>query len=151
MDKASILGETINYLKQLQEQVKTLEEEAKKKPIESVVVVKKLELNIDSKDPFSDENSRGPYDEPLPEIEARVREKSVFIRIHCEKRKGIVEKTVAVIEKLHLSITNSSVMSFGSSVLDITIVAQVISLPLSYLFLLFCMLLRCPCDVGKTC
>ena len=128
MDKASILGETINYLKQLQEQVKTLEEEAKKKPIESVVVVKKLELNIDSKDPFSDENSRGPYDEPLPEIEARVREKSVFIRIHCEKRRGVVEKTVAVIEKLHLSITNSSVMSFGSSVLDITVVAQVLSL-----------------------
>lgn len=138
MDKASVLGDAINYVKQLQEQVKTLEEQANKtKSVESVVYVRKCELNSDQFDDFSSENNfsgggggggsssgGAHYEEPLPEIEARSCEKNVLIRIHCEKRKGIVEKTVAEIEKLHLSVVNSSVISFGSSVLDITIIAQ---------------------------
>lgn len=122
MDKASVLGDAIKYLKQLQEKVKLLEEQTRRKDIESVVFIKKSQV-------FADENNNTSKerDEPLPEIEARFCDKNVLIRIHCEKKKDVIEKTIAEIEKLHLTILNSSVMSFGSLALDITIIAQVIS------------------------
>lgn len=132
MDKASVLGDAIKYLKQLQDKVKNLEEQInRKRTMESVVYVKKYELCAhDDNYSSSNENISGAgesiINEPLPEIEARLSEKNVLIRIHCEKRKGILDKTLTEIEKLdHLSVTNSSVMSFGSSVLDITIIAEV--------------------------
>ncbi|CAI9765412.1 unnamed protein product [Fraxinus pennsylvanica] len=122
MDKASILGDAIKYMKELQDRVRTLEEQSmKKKSMESVVFVKKYEIYTNNEKSPSNENF---IDEPLPEIEARFSEKDVLIRIHCEKRKGIFEKTVTEIEKLHLSVVNSSAMTFGDSVLDITIIAK---------------------------
>lgn len=126
MDKASVLGDAIKYLKQMQEKVKTLEEQTRKKNIESVVFVRKSQLLVDGDNSTSNENlSSDPLDEHLPEIEARFCDKNVLIRIHCEKRKGVLEKSVTEIEKLHLTVINSSVMTFGSSALDITIIAQV--------------------------
>lgn len=113
MDKASVLGDTIKYVKQSQEKIKILEEQNRKKTMESVVFVKKSEL-------FSE----AVFDEPLPEIEARLCEKNVLIRLHCEKQDGILEKILAQIAKFHLTIINSSVLTFGSSALDITIIAQ---------------------------
>ncbi|XP_031276893.1 transcription factor bHLH25-like [Pistacia vera] len=125
MDKASVLGDAIKYLKQLQEKVKTLEEQTMKKSMESVVFVKKSHLFSEGDNSSSDYNSpTGHFNEPLPEIEARFCDKNVLIRVHCEKRKGVFEKTVAEIEKLHLTVINSSVMTFGTSALDITIIAQ---------------------------
>ncbi|KAL0559801.1 hypothetical protein IC582_000178 [Cucumis melo] len=118
MDKASVLGDAIKYLKQLQEKVKILEEQTRRKDIESVVFVKKSHVFADGNDTSKEE------DEPLPEIEARFCDKNVLIRIHCEKKKDVIERTVAEIEKLHLIIVNSSVMSFGSLAFDITIIAQ---------------------------
>lgn len=129
MDKASILGDAIKYMKELQDRVKTLEEQSrKKKSMESVVFVKKYELCADGESSSSEENFSGsPIDEPLPEIEARFSDKEVLIRVHCERKKGILDKIVAEIEKLHLTVVNSSAMSFGDSAIDITIIAQVLS------------------------
>ncbi|KDP35918.1 hypothetical protein JCGZ_09890 [Jatropha curcas] len=126
MDKASVLGDAIKYLKQLQERVKTLEEQTKRKTMESVVIVKKSQLLFCEDDSSSSDESfsKGPFDETLPEIEARICDKHVLIRIHCEIRKGVLEKTIAEVEKLHLNIINSSVLTFGSSALDVTIIAQ---------------------------
>ena len=127
MDKASVLGDAIKYMKQLQEKVKTLEEQTRKENMESVVFVKKIRLCADSGNSSSDGNfSSVPFNEPLPEIEARFCDKNVLIRIHCEKRKGILEKTIAEMEKLHLTVANSSCLTFGNSVLDVTIIAKVL-------------------------
>ncbi|CAJ1961414.1 unnamed protein product [Sphenostylis stenocarpa] len=124
MDKASVLGEAIKYLKQMQEKVIALEEEQnRKRTVESVVTVKKSQLSDDAEDSSTSETG-GTLDEALPEIEARFCERNVLIRIHCEKNQGIIEKTISEIEKLHLKVTNSSAMSFGSFILDITIIAQ---------------------------
>ncbi|CAL0334367.1 unnamed protein product [Lupinus luteus] len=120
MDKASVLGDAIKYLKQMQEKVSSLEEEQnRKKTIESVVFVKKSILSNSD-----DLDTGGSFDEALPEIEARVWERNVLIRVHCEKKKGVIEKTISEIEKLHLKVINTSALAFGSFVLDITIIAQ---------------------------
>ncbi|XP_038681403.1 transcription factor bHLH25-like isoform X2 [Tripterygium wilfordii] len=124
-DKASVLGDAIKYLKQLQERVKVLEDQTRKKTMESVVFVKRSQIFCEDENSSSDANiPSGPLDEPLLELEARFCEKNVLIRIHCEKRKGILEKTVAEIEKLSLTVINSSVMTFGTSTLDVTLIAQ---------------------------
>lgn len=136
MDKASVLGDAIKYLKQLQEKVKSLEEEqAKTKSVESVMIVKKCQVVFGDNhdDECEDHNDHcntcsSDSDEqvqPLPEIEARLFERSVLIRIHCEKSKGVLDKAIALIETLHLTITNSSALTFGTCALDITIIAQV--------------------------
>ncbi|KAL2342019.1 hypothetical protein Fmac_009959 [Flemingia macrophylla] len=124
MDKASVLGEAIKYLKQMQDKVSVLEEEQnRKRTVESVVIVKKSQLSSDAEDSSSSETG-GTFDEELPEIEARICERNVLIRIHCEKNKGVIEKTISEIEKLHLKVINSSAMTFGSFIIDITIIAQ---------------------------
>lgn len=125
MDKASVLGDAIKYMKQLQERVKALEEKAKKTTVESVVFVKKYEVSGGDGTGDRDSSNGAAVREPLPEIEARFCDKDVLISIHCEKRKGVLEKIVAEIEKLHLSVVNSSAMTFGDSSLSITIIAQV--------------------------
>ncbi|CAL5213530.1 unnamed protein product [Lathyrus oleraceus] len=123
MDKVTVLGDAIKYLKKLQEKVKALEEERNmKKNVEYVVVVKKSQLSNDVEK--SSAESGSPFDEELPEIEARFCDRNVLIRIHCEKSKGAVEKTIHEIEKLHLKVINSCVMAFGSCALDITVIAQ---------------------------
>ncbi|KAL6012764.1 hypothetical protein ACLOJK_003253 [Asimina triloba] len=124
MDKASVLGDAIKYVKQLQDRVKALEEQAVKKTVESVVFVKKSQLSVDDDLSSSDDSFDGRAGDPLPEIEARVCERNVLIRIHCEKRKGTLVKALAEIEKLHLTVINSNVMPFGNSAVDITLSAQ---------------------------
>ncbi|XP_030528333.1 transcription factor bHLH18 [Rhodamnia argentea] len=125
MDKASVLGDAIKYLKQLQERVKSLEEQSKKKTVESVVFVKKYQISTDDDSSSCDESSDGhPADQALPEIEARVADKDVLIRIHCENQKAIAARIFGEVEKLHLSVVQSNVVRFGSATLDITIVAQ---------------------------
>ncbi|RWV86267.1 hypothetical protein GW17_00051855, partial [Ensete ventricosum] len=120
MDKASVLGDAIKYLKQLQEKVTSLQDQVTQRTVESAVLVKKSHLCANDDSSSSDEN----FDESLPEIEARVCEKTILIKIHCENRKGILVKSLSEIEKLHLSVTNTSVMPFTNSSLDITVMTQ---------------------------
>ncbi|XP_068655632.1 transcription factor bHLH25-like [Aristolochia californica] len=124
MDKASVLADSIKYVKQLQERVKTLEDKAVKKTIESVVFIKKSQLSVDDDISSTEENFDGRSDEALPEIEARVSDKDILIRIHCENRKGTLVKALAEIEKLSLSIVNAYSAPFANSALDITVTAK---------------------------
>ncbi|XP_019444973.1 PREDICTED: transcription factor bHLH18-like isoform X2 [Lupinus angustifolius] len=131
-DKATVLADAIKHVKELQEQVKVLEDQAKRKRVESVIYVEKSKVS--SSEDVSDTSSNsgdGNSDDPsskttrsLPEIEARVSEKNVLIRIHCEKQKGILVNILKEIEKLHLSVINSSALPFGTSIMDITIIAE---------------------------
>ncbi|KAJ4843101.1 hypothetical protein Tsubulata_002877, partial [Turnera subulata] len=138
MDKASVLGDAIKYVKQLQERVKTLEEAKRKKTIESVVLVKKSQIFTTDDEKSSCDDSKGPMNEstqdadtlqsclitPLMNPCLRLNQDSVTNRIHYEKRSGVVEKIVAEIEKLHLTLINNSVLTFGNSALDVTVIAQ---------------------------
>ncbi|XVE86931.1 hypothetical protein DITRI_Ditri18aG0074700 [Diplodiscus trichospermus] len=128
-DKNSVLGEAIKYMKQLQERVNTLEEQVAKKKVESVIFVRKTQIYADDDTSSSDENFDSQSNKPFPEIEARVSDKDVLIRIHCEKNKGCIPNIINEVEKLHLSVLNSNVLPFGQATHDITIVAQVILQP----------------------
>ncbi|XVF17445.1 hypothetical protein REPUB_Repub10bG0122700 [Reevesia pubescens] len=123
-DKASVLGDAIKYMKQLQEQVNNLEEQVAKKTVESVIFVRKTQIYADDETSSSDENFHSQSNKPFPEIEARVSDKDVLIRIHCEKNKGCISNIINEVEKLHLSVLNSNVLPFGQATIDITIVAQ---------------------------
>lgn len=111
-----MLGGTIKYLKHLQDRVRFLEEQASQKTIDSVVHLNKSRLSV------ADTELECIA---LPEIEARSSGKNVMIRVHCERRKGVVEITMAEIEKLKLTVINSSVITFGSNSLHLTIISQV--------------------------
>ncbi|KAL3513925.1 hypothetical protein ACH5RR_026642 [Cinchona calisaya] len=97
MDKTSVLGDAITYLKHLQERVNTLEEQAAKQTMESVVLVKRSQILL--VDEGSSDEMGGSNEQPLPQIEAKV-------------------------EKLNLAVINLSVAPFGRLALDITIIAE---------------------------
>ncbi|KAL3635346.1 hypothetical protein CASFOL_019893 [Castilleja foliolosa] len=118
MDKASVLGDAVKHLKQLQDKIKILEEQTKTKSMEKLVLVRKYETHADGDETFSN------VTESLPEIQARFCNKDVLIIINCEKRKGLLEKVAAEVEKLNLSVANSSVMAFGDYALNITLLAK---------------------------
>ncbi|MED6193514.1 hypothetical protein PIB30_020316 [Stylosanthes scabra] len=125
LDKASVLTDAIKYVKELKEKVKVLEEENNKK---KVVFVKTDEDassdNTSSQNSCDDGNSERSTTLQLPEVEARVSEKSVLIQIHCDRNKGMLLNIIGEIHKLHLSVTNIASFIFGSSFLHVTIVAQ---------------------------
>ncbi|MBA0592171.1 hypothetical protein Gorai_009158, partial [Gossypium raimondii] len=124
-DKASILGDAITYLKKLQDRVNVLEEQVAKKTMESVIFVRKTQIYADDETSSSDESVHGQSNNnPFPEIEARVSDKDVLIRIHCKNNKGCISNIINEVEKLHLFVLNSHVLPFGQATLDITITAQ---------------------------
>ncbi|KAL4019998.1 hypothetical protein IC575_018762 [Cucumis melo] len=126
MDKASILGDAITYIKDLQERLKVANEQAAKATVESVVFVNKSEdaSTIVVSDDSSEENSSSSSDGAIPDVEARVSGKDVLLKIHCKKCTGCLSNILNQIEKLNLTVLNSSALPFGNFRLDITIIAQ---------------------------
>ncbi|KAG8098006.1 hypothetical protein GUJ93_ZPchr0013g38023 [Zizania palustris] len=123
MDKASVLSDAIKYVKQLQEHVKGLEEEARRRPVEAAVLVKKSQLSVADDDASSSDENFDGAETGLPEIEARLSERTVLIKIHCENRKGALITALSEVESIGLTIMNTNVLPFTTSSLDITIMA----------------------------
>lgn len=111
-------------MKQLQQRVRELEQlqEVQSNVTSNEGATSSCEVNSSSNDYYY--GGGGP-NEILPEVKVRVLQKEVLIIIHCEKHKGIMLKILSQLENVNLSIVNSSVLRFGKSTLDITIVAQV--------------------------
>ncbi|KAI5054650.1 hypothetical protein GOP47_0030347 [Adiantum capillus-veneris] len=118
MDKASVLGDAIKYVKQLQERLKFLEEQAPKTV--SVAVQKSQHGAAVASDSKTDNSA-----DQQPDIEVRMIDKNVLIRVHCEKKKGILIKSLAELEKLQLSVVNANILLFTETILDLTFTAQV--------------------------
>lgn len=114
MDKATILGDAIKFVKQLQEKLTSLEEQATS--TRSVVVVKSSEKespNVEMLDECQQQD-----------IEVRVIGKNVLIRLHCEKIKGVLVKALAELENLHLIVVNANILSFSDKAFDLTFSMQ---------------------------
>ncbi|CAF2049746.1 BnaA09g42370D [Brassica napus] len=126
-DKSTVLDDAISRLKQLQEQIRKLKEEKETtRHMESMILVKKSKVFLDEGTFLSSSSSSDheQFDQPLPEIEAKVAQNEVLIRIHCEKSKGSMIDILNTIENFQLRVENSIVLPFGESILDITILAQ---------------------------
>ncbi|MCO5581396.1 hypothetical protein L7F22_035280 [Adiantum nelumboides] len=115
MDKASILGDAIKYVKQLQDRLNTMEECSPK--------MVSMALKKSGGDATTESSDTGSFYQP--DIEVRLVGKNVLIRVHCEKKKSLLLKMLAELEKLHLSVVNANVLSFTAMTLDLTITAQV--------------------------
>ncbi|KAG2298646.1 hypothetical protein Bca52824_035118 [Brassica carinata] len=137
-DKASVLEDAIKHLKKLQERVKKLEEErvGTKKMDQSVILVKRSQVYVDddslsyssicsaASPPSSSLDEVSVLKQTMPMIEARVSDRDLLIRIHCEKNKGCLIKILSSLEKFRLEVVNSFTLPFGNSTLVITILAK---------------------------
>ncbi|KAJ8485400.1 hypothetical protein OPV22_017885 [Ensete ventricosum] len=131
-DKVSLLGDAINYIRQLEEKVKTLEEKASEKTVASTMLVKKSEHHRADNHISSSEANHSSH--AFPKITASLDGNSFsLVRIQCEKRKGPFVKVLSEIEKHHLSVVNTSAMPFASSSLNIAVTAQAMHLTLDLL------------------
>ena len=124
MDKYSVLLDTIKYLKELKKRLIVLEDQNEKTKTESSVVLTKVGLNNDDNSLSCDESNDCVVGLPF-QVEARVLEKYMLIRIQCQEHKGFLVKIMVEIERFQLFIVNNSVLPFGDYILDITIIAQV--------------------------
>ncbi|XP_028782683.1 transcription factor bHLH19-like [Neltuma alba] len=66
-----------------------------------------------------------PINDVLPDVKARMSDdKQVLIRILCKKQDCIMLKILDELKNLNLSVFGNSVIPFGSSTLDVTVVAR---------------------------
>ncbi|KAJ0967738.1 hypothetical protein J5N97_024655 [Dioscorea zingiberensis] len=122
-DKHTLLGNTVDYIKELKSKVKILEEVIET-PVETAVLVEKPSLMNNGESSLSSNGSLSREKPPL-KIEAKINGKSVMIKVQSENHKGLVVKALLEIEKLPMTITNTSILPFGDSSLDIVIMALV--------------------------
>ncbi|RLN40465.1 hypothetical protein C2845_PM01G44090 [Panicum miliaceum] len=121
-DKFSILGSTIEYVKQLEDKVKTLKEQNMRKTYEPTV--------FKSKRCITGNNVSGSCGRPFseggfsPTVEVSLREDIILLKICCKGRRGVLVVVISELENQGLSIINTSVLSFADSCLDITITAK---------------------------
>uniref|UniRef100_A0A452XEN5 BHLH domain-containing protein n=1 Tax=Aegilops tauschii subsp. strangulata TaxID=200361 RepID=A0A452XEN5_AEGTS len=131
MDKGTILSNATRYVKQLQEKVKSLEVAGgSHRSVETVVLVREPSRHTA---PNSNEGSSLFYSaaqtpassQRLPEIEAKLSENKVMLRILCEiNGKGVVARVLAELEEFHLCIVHNNVMPFTESTVIITTMAK---------------------------
>ncbi|XP_047165385.1 transcription factor bHLH18-like [Vigna umbellata] len=127
VDKVSVLNKAIEYVKCLEQRVKDLEKENKKRKIESEGCLKVSKSNMVGYD-FSwishACNDGDKASKKCSKVEARVAGKDVLIRVTCEMQRNIVQNVMAKLEAHNLSVVSSNVLPFGNSAITITSIAE---------------------------
>jgi len=147
MDKATILSDATRYVRDLQEKLRAHQKDGGGgRGMESAVLGSKkarIAAPDDDEDGGAHPNAAGggaaaTRNNALPEIEVRISEDNVaMVRIHCRDAKGVVVRSLAEVEGLHLSITHTNVVQFSATVLIINIMAKASSLTISLLLLYY--------------
>jgi hypothetical protein len=132
VDKLSALGSTIEYVKQLEEKLKALEEQSARTTstfFGNKCRVVPAEKNDDLLDSADIATSAGGSNSN-PTVEAIVYADTVLLKICCKDKRGVLVVVLSELEKRGLSILDTSVLPFTDSCLNITIIAKA-RLPLS--------------------
>ncbi|GJN08560.1 hypothetical protein PR202_ga26497 [Eleusine coracana subsp. coracana] len=139
-DKISILGSTIEYVKQLEEKVKALDEQSvRRSNPEHTVFKSKCRISSDddaSSSRPSESASSAATSGHIPTVEARIHGDTILLKICCRERRGVLVMVFSELENQGLSIINTSVFPFTDSCLNITITVKARLL-----------VLHCPSDV----
>ncbi|CAI9282754.1 unnamed protein product [Lactuca saligna] len=132
MDKASVLEDACNYIKELHGRVKELEglSSPKRKNLQSSVIsMKRSKLSTSDDEYYStDDTNSCDTTNPFklsPEIEVRMSGSSVLVKIECEKNFSSFVKALNQMQKLGLTNISSSAMPFAKTRLLINIVSQI--------------------------
>ncbi|KAL6649542.1 hypothetical protein ACP70R_013766 [Stipagrostis hirtigluma subsp. patula] len=125
-DKISLLGSTIEYVKQLEEKVKALEEQGARRTSEPIVFQSKCRISPDADDGSGPSGSAsGAGSGHGPTIEASVHGDTVLLKICCRERRGMLVAVISELENQGLSIINTNVLPFTDSYLNITVTAKI--------------------------
>ncbi|KAF7105272.1 hypothetical protein CFC21_106101 [Triticum aestivum] len=130
MNKATIIGDAVKHLRELQEKVNILENNnryAATTTICSTVLVHKNRPCLGGlTSNYGDDNVGQPSQLGtwLPEIKVRFSDKSVLVQIHCENTNGLLVRVLAEVEVLRLAITHTSSMPFLADTTIINITAK---------------------------
>jgi hypothetical protein len=126
-DKISLLGGTIEYVKQLEEKVKDLEELGARRSSDSTVFESKCSISAadsDAAGPSGSSSGEGHGEYSNPAVEASIRGNTVLLKICCKERRGVLVMVLSELENQGLSIINTNVVPFTDSCLNITITAK---------------------------
>uniref|UniRef100_A0A0E0CXI0 BHLH domain-containing protein n=1 Tax=Oryza meridionalis TaxID=40149 RepID=A0A0E0CXI0_9ORYZ len=125
-DKISLLGSTIDYVKQLEEKVKALEEGSRRTAEPTTAFESKCRITVDDDDGGSASSGAddGSSSSSSPTVEASIHGSTVLLKICCKERRGLLVMILSELEKQGLSIINTSVVPFTDSCLNITITAK---------------------------
>ncbi|XP_039824470.1 transcription factor bHLH18-like [Panicum virgatum] len=118
-DKISILGSTIQYVKQLEKKVKTLENQSAR-----ITASDSTGGSTDSQQAPGPSGSTHGVGSSIPTVEASIHDDTVLLKICCERRSGVLVMIISELESLGLSIMNTSVFPFSNSYFSITITAK---------------------------
>ncbi|KAF0899205.1 hypothetical protein E2562_015563 [Oryza meyeriana var. granulata] len=130
-DKVSLLGSTIDYVKQLEEKVKALEEQqGSRRTAEQPTTAfeSKCRITADDDDgagPSGSSSGANDGSSSSPTVEASIHGSTVLLKICCKERRGLLVMVLSELEKQGLSIINTSVVPFTDSCLNITITGKI--------------------------
>lgn len=134
MDKATVLEDASEYIKELQNRVKELEGsiQGKGKHIiqKSTISIGRSKLcgGLSVKDNASSSKATNTLHISSindPEIVVRISGASILVRIYCQKNHPLVLKALTEMERLRLVVISSNVLPFSNTSLLITITAKV--------------------------
>lgn len=129
-DKISLLGSTIEYVKQLEEKVKALEEQGTRRSADSTTVFESkccISAGADNDAAAGTSGGGGGGDGgeySSPAVEAGIRGNTALLKICCKERRGVLVMVLSELENQGLSIINTNVVPFTDSCLNITITAK---------------------------
>ncbi|KAM3229940.1 hypothetical protein ACQJBY_060635 [Aegilops geniculata] len=125
-DKISLLGSTIDYVKQLEDKVRALEEQGPRRPSESTTVFEsKCRISAADNDAAGPSGSGDAAEDSSPAVEASIRGHTALLKICCKERRGVLVMVLSELENQGLSIINTNVVPFTDSCLNITITAKI--------------------------
>ncbi|KQK22739.1 transcription factor bHLH18 isoform X2 [Brachypodium distachyon] len=130
-DKISLLGSTIEYVKQLEEKVKALEEQGTRRSADSTTVFESkccISAGADNDAAAGTSGGGGGGDGgeySSPAVEAGIRGNTALLKICCKERRGVLVMVLSELENQGLSIINTNVVPFTDSCLNITITAKI--------------------------